>query len=140
MIKIGFTGTRAPNNALLDKLVGLLASISPDNYEVITGACLGIDALVARQAFARGFSVHTIVPCNRSQVDPYWNQLCTTHELMPEDSSYKERNQRIVDQSDLLVAFAAYPEKYPKSGRGCNTWQTVRLARKAGLLVLEYLP
>jgi hypothetical protein len=52
-----------------------------------------------------------------------------------EPKVYAERNQDIVDASDVLLAAPEFPEKDDKSKRS-GTWQTVRKADAAGKLVL----
>lgn len=102
-------------------------------HTFITGGCVGIDAMVAEAAFRRGERVHTIIPSNLSLVDPWFLCRCTTYEYMAQDSTYRDRNLRIVESSDLLVAI---PES--ASNQRTGTWQTINLAQKAGLEVVVY--
>jgi hypothetical protein len=110
---------------------GVLDGIPKDgNTSVITGACVGVDAYVARAARARGLYVHTVVPWDQSRVDPEWERYCDSATHMAEGTSYKDRNQTIVDLSTELVGVPAYGEGHGKSRRS-GTWQTIRLALKA---------
>lgn len=129
---VGFTGTRnltPADNPLLERVVDSLAG----DTMVVTGACHGVDAQVATYAFTApaGLKIHTVVPSDRSRVDPDWLGWCHTYEEMPPGTTYRDRNVRIVAQSDRLIAFPDHAEDAPESRRS-GTWQTVRLARKAG--------
>jgi hypothetical protein len=90
-----------------------------------------VDALAARIAHGGRRRVHTIVPADRSRVDPYWRDHCDTFEEMPSGTDYRARNERIVELSDRLVALPEYPEDDHWSRRS-GTWMTVRIARRAG--------
>jgi len=98
--------------------------------EIVTGGCVGVDALVARLARARGIRVHTIVPANRRLVDPEWQDHCDTYQEMPEGTDYRNRNIALVDRGEMLVAFPTYEELHPASRRS-GTWQTYRIAVKS---------
>lgn len=129
---VGFTGTRdltSADNSLLGRIVDAL----PSGTRVVTGACLGVDAQVATYAFTapNGLKIHTVVPADRSRVDSGWIGWCHTFEEMPRGTDYRARNQRLVSESDRLIAFPDHAEKAPESRRS-GTWQTVRLCRKAG--------
>lgn len=127
---IGFTGTRNVRDVDLERIRAAVLALPPD-ATVVTGACIGVDALVARMAHGGRRHVHTIVPAGRSRVDPYWRQHCNTFEEMPPGTDYRARNERIVELSDRLVAFPEYPEDHHRSHRS-GTWMTVRIARRAG--------
>jgi|SRR5579859_6807201 len=100
---------------------------------VITGACVGVDAIVAEIAHGAGFYVHTFLPANRSKVDPYWNLHCTEHtEVGDGPEPYRLRNQAMVDAADSLIAFPCTPERWPGGTLSREgTWMTVRMADKA---------
>lgn len=129
---VGFTGTRSltpAENPLIERVVDGL----PGGTRVVTGACLGVDAQVATYAFTAhaGLKIHTIVPADRSRVDPDWLGWCHTYEEMPRGTTYRDRNIRIVTESDRLIAFPDHAEDVPESRRS-GTWMTIRLCRKAG--------
>ena len=98
---------------------------------MVTGGCIGVDALVARMAHGGRRRVHTVVPADRSRVDPYWRKHCDTFEELDPGTTYSDRNERIVELSDRLVAFPEYPEHHNLSRRS-GTWMTVRIAGRAG--------
>lgn len=128
---IGWTGTRnvlPEDDWLVEALVELYSG-----HRFITGACIGIDAMVAEAAHRRGEHVHTIIPSNLSAVDPWVYTRCTTYEQMEKGSTYRDRNLRIVESSNLLVGI---PETATNQRTG--TWQTIRLGQKAGIEVVVY--
>lgn len=137
MRTVGFTGTRN----LTKQDYGVIAEVIknlPDDVRIVNGGCVGVDTLVARYAFLRSLHVHTIFPSDLSQVDPDAYRWCTTSERMPEGSSYRDRDRRIVEESDVLIAFAQYPENYSRSLRS-GTWMTVRIAKRCNVPVLVYV-
>jgi predicted Rossmann fold nucleotide-binding protein DprA/Smf involved in DNA uptake len=131
-VLIGWTGTRTLRKRDLWIVRAAVASFVPRSVQFVTGGCVGVDAEVARLATTFGVYVHTIIPWDRSRVDPEWSAFCDSHELMPEGSSYADRNRRIVAMSDLLVGVAQHPEGHIGSRRS-GTWQTLRIARRAGV-------
>ena len=129
--RIGFTGTRTmddPDDALV--IYDIVQELPPDAVLVV-GACVGVDATVARAGSLSGRTVHAVVPANRAQVDPEFDRYCTSYEVMTEGTSYRDRNVRIVEQADRLIVIAQFPEDHPQSDRS-GTWQTCRIARRAG--------
>jgi hypothetical protein len=135
---VSFTGTRditpADYPAIRDMVYGL-----PATTIIVTGACIGVDAFVARAAKAMSYRVHTVVPADRSRVDPEWRDHCDTFEEMPTGTTYRDRNVRLVELADDEVrAIVAHAEGDITSRRS-GTWQTIRLARKAGKYVLTRL-
>ena len=91
--------------------------------------------MIADVAYRNGLHVHTIIPANMSQVDPWVYTRCTSYQLMPRQSTYKDRNQAIVDQSDMLIGIPKDTEQYDiRSG----TWQTIRIGKAKGIPVVVY--
>lgn len=130
--KVGFTGSRSLTEKDRWILEPAIEAI-PDRVVIVTGACVGVDAQIARIATEHRKYVHTIVPADRTRVDPFFVDYCVSYEEMPPSSEpYRDRNQRIVDYSNVLIAFPAYKEEHPKSRRS-GTWMTVRMARKQGV-------
>jgi predicted Rossmann fold nucleotide-binding protein DprA/Smf involved in DNA uptake len=127
---VGFTGTRSVGMADLPRIRQIVEAL-PDGTMVVTGACIGVDAAVARVANRRDLIVHTIVPADRSRVDPKWLCHVDTFEELPDGTTYRDRNARIVALSDRLIAIPDHAEHDPESRRS-GTWQTIRLARRAG--------
>lgn len=134
---IGFTGARKVSDGDAVLIMQVIKNL-PDDAKVITGGCIGVDALVAEYAYMAGIPVHTILPWDRSRVDPEWGQWATTYEEMPQGTTYRDRNIMIVEKSQALIAFPKHPEDDPRSTRS-GTWMTVRIAYKKGLIVKVYL-
>lgn len=137
---VGFTGTRRVLSYHERARVSDIVWALPMTTRVVTGACLGVDAWVARVAHSRGMHVHTIVPADRSRVDPEWRLYCTTFKEMPAGSTFRDRNVEIVGEltgDDRLIAVADHDEHEPESRRS-GTWQTFRLAQKAGRRTRAY--
>jgi hypothetical protein len=132
MVMIGISGTREMPTALqAERIRQLIRGLQPGTT-VVTGACVGVDALAAKIAFSTpGIHVMTVVPANRKAVDPNWQRYCHDFYEMPLGTSYRDRNLYIVDLCDWLLAFPMYAEWDGRSTRS-GTWQTIRLARKAG--------
>jgi hypothetical protein len=130
---VGFTGTRSIRDCDLERIRAIVLGLPPGTT-IVTGACIGVDAIVARIAHSPRYRVHTIVPANRSRVDPYWRKHCDVSEEMALGTDYRARNERIVELSDRLIAIAEYPEDHHRAQRS-GTWQTVRIARRAGKTV-----
>ena len=104
----------------------------------VSGGCRGWDAVFGETLALRYPDKQhvVIVPANRSQVDPWWEKFDPGFVVvvyMDEGTSYRQRNEEIVKHSTHLFYCANYPEDHPKSGRGCGTWMTVRIARAAGM-------
>jgi len=125
-----------------------LVSATQHGTEFTTGTCWGFDAIAAEWLVARyPNAVHRlVVPANRSQVDfsivGKFTALAREApeqyliEWMPDDTDYRDRNARILEHSDELVAVAQSPETAGSSRRS-GTWMTVRMAREGALPVRQ---
>jgi len=145
---LGFTGTRNVVKGESWRMLHVRHEYFVDFDRFVTGACRGWDAY-AGEWLLRMFPSkqhEVVVPFNRSQVNYWWEQdeikaliESARHEYpetfrfmvyeMHKDSSYKDRNQEIVDTSTDLFYCADYPEQHGQSTRS-GTWQTVRIARR----------
>lgn len=138
MTTVSFTASRL-NFAPLDlAIVARLPALVPVADRYVTGACQGGDAWLGAWLLASlPRAEHVIViPWNRSQVDRWWSAPAfrmtrVTLIDMPRYTSYKDRNQRLVDLADRVLGFPAFGEGDPRSRRS-GTWQTIRMARSAG--------
>lgn len=135
----GFTGARNIADTEQEPVVEFLHSLPPAEAYV-TGGALGMDAFIG--VFFVRFQPQArhviIVPDNKSAVFEWWeSSLLSLHSAdvrrMAPGTTYKDRNQAIVDACDELVGFPEYPEDDERSRRS-GSWQTIRMARKAGKL------
>lgn len=98
----------------------------------VSGGCTGIDFYFGRACALRWplRSHIVILPADRSRIGNWWSGMLNVQVIeMPSDSSYRDRNQEIVNRSDRLAAWPAGPEDHP-SQRRSGTWQTIRMARR----------
>jgi hypothetical protein len=151
LMRVGFTGTRhcsaEQGVSLLEGWRQAVGSERLDSHhlEFITGGCVGWDSIVGVWALLNfPLASHTVIlPTNERLVDRWWESdrvrgnvnLAMREGRLHVDwpvsftRTYRDRNQLIVNLSDMLLYCAEYPEKSPESTRS-GTWQTVRLARK----------
>lgn len=109
-MNIGIVGSRSfPQVKMVDWFIRDL----PKGVKVISGGARGVDAAAAQYARQYGHEVMEILP-----------NLDGCKERHEFTEAYYRRNQEVVDQSDLLVAFT---EK--ESG---GTWDTIKRAARAG--------
>lgn len=102
-----------------------------DGAEFTTGACLGWDGWIFIHLINQFPKMHhrMIVPANKSFVD--WEAIKLAEERnaeiiwMPDGTTYRDRNNRILDDTDLLYAFIT-GNLNPRSG----TSMTLNLARE----------
>ena len=130
-MKLGITGTR---NGLTDIQHRHVVNIAR-NYkfiEVHHGDCMGVDDQVTRiiKRFQPDCNIVTHPPTN-SKYRAYTpcNQL---HSPRP----YLIRNEDIVEESDILIAFPKEHSEVIRSG----TWATIRHARAKGIPVIVVYP
>lgn len=143
MISVGWTGSRVAQLpvavfSFVQELLERVPRSDRQGVRLVTGACVGIDELVARLGHRAGYPVHTVVPWNRSMVDREWKRWASSFEEMPAGTSYRDRNYRLVILSNHLNAFPALDERDRRSLRS-GTWQTVRLARGISVPVEVYV-
>lgn len=147
-MRVGFTGTRKVPDKLTEQVKCWVWTVSYQADEFTTGACVGFDSIAAWYlSIMRPQATHRlVVPADRSQVDMDLVRAFTQHmihpssefpgayvvEFMPEGTTYKQRNQRIVEHADSFAACVGYPKDDGHSRRS-GSWQTVRLAREAGM-------
>ncbi len=132
--KIGFTGHRELTPAQERKVITRCNQIiKEENAELyITGACTGVDALVALHMAEHHPEIQQliIVPAKRTYVDErvlrIKDALIT---YMPKGSTYRERNERIVFNATKLEAF------WNGNRRHSGTYMTMNIAKYKGILI-----
>lgn len=112
----------------------------PGVDSLVHGCCVGVDRECAMAAVDHDLKrIVALVPPNRSLVSDVARAASDEIvEITDGPDGYKRRNQEIVNRSDVLLAFPMYPENHPLSRRS-GTWQTIRMARRAGIPVHEYI-
>lgn len=109
-MKVGIVGSRSfPQLELVNWFVQEL----PEGITLISGGAAGVDATAADAGRARGLQVLEYLPDLTG--------LDAKHEYA---KAYYSRNQRIVDDSDCIIAFT---EK-----QAGGTWDTIKRARRSG--------
>ena len=108
-MKIGIVGSREFPQL---KLVQWFVNDLPKGVTVISGGARGVDGAAAEQARRNGLEVQECFPDLTG---------CTEHHEYTQ--RYYDRNQKIVDQSDMIVAFTE------KDNGG--TWDSIKRAVKA---------
>lgn len=124
-MRLGITGPAYPPEWAKRYIHQTLLTL-PAGTIVVTGGCIGVDALAARYAKGIGYEVHTVLPQNKSRVDPEWRDYCDTWEEVRGD--YRARNTRLVAVIDRLWAYPLHASDGRDIGSG--TWMTIRIARR----------
>lgn len=129
IMKIGFTGTRDGMSEKQKQLLESLLTVYPW-IEFHHGDCLGADA-EAHDLAAKFERVIIIHPPTNSALRAFKN---AENAILCEERPYKERNQLIVMQCNMLIA-APRTSEMTRSG----TWQTVQHARAVNkpILILD---
>lgn len=120
-MKIGFTGTQIGiNNKQAAALQKLVKHFQPK--EVCHGDCIGADSffhLIVR--FNLPLTVIRIFP---PVIDD--KRAWCKADIVEPDGEYLDRNKKIVDATDMLLATPKEKEEQLRSG----TWSTIRYAKK----------
>jgi precorrin-2 methylase len=129
---VTFTGTRWPpyrTAGFIRETVGDLDALD----KIIVGGAPGVDELVAMAALEMnsGHSVYAVLPCTTDPEDISWLDRIGGWEQMPAGTTFKQRDARMVELGDRVIAFPLYREDDARMKRS-GTWITVRIARKAG--------
>lgn len=126
---VGFTGTqRGMTEPQWATFWRLLCERAPGVFH--EGDCIGADAQAARGARVAGFYIVGHPPINSSKRAFF--QADALREPLP----YLDRNKRIVNESEEMIATPGEFEEQLRSG----TWSTVRYARRVKRPVWVILP
>lgn len=129
---LGITGTRdGMTSAQKLTSVNLLTEFFYRANNLHHGDCIGVDAEFAEIADELG----GILIVGHPPIEDKYRAYFSNHIDWPEEN-YIERNRRIVDLSEVLVAFP----KSKKESRFGGTWYTVRYARTQGTPILIVWP
>lgn len=131
---LGYTGSRStPDARTVDRLYDWLDETGQYASGHVTGACRGLDAIIGEYCATKWPEHHhlVIVPANTSFVDRWWLPFGHAVQVihMPPGTTYKDRNQTIVNNSIGLVGCPIGAEDDPRQRRS-GTWQTIRMARR----------
>jgi hypothetical protein len=127
---ITWTATRRLEEGDEPTFIRLVDATHPDAKHIV-GGCIGGDAVLARLLYLRGRMVHVVLPADRSKVDPDWRLYCTSYQLMPEGTTYRQRDERMVDLGTRCIGICNRPERHGASIYS-GAWMTVRIARAMG--------
>ncbi len=135
-MKIAFSGARYlddQQHRILMTSLGTLDGIQGDEFT--SGACVGVDCFIGRWCAERFSKVihRVVVPANRTRVGDY--SWATEVLEMPDGTTYRDRNYKMLEFADVLLAFPAYAEENLKSKRS-GTWQTIREARRRNIVTV----
>ena len=149
-----FTGHRKIEESHKNRIENLLSRAVEFAYEngcrtFVTGGALGFDTLAAKEVIRFRMShpdvkLLIILPCknqssawSNSQIDLYEYTLVNADEIEYVSDEYtdkcmKQRNQRLVELCDMMIAYVARPY----SGAA----QTVRMAANEGRVIYNLYP
>lgn len=130
MIKVGFTGTR---RGMTPQQLACFRTILPgitEQRQFHMGLCKGADVEAAEIARQEGYRIIGHPP-----TDTKWMVLFQCDEVRAAEP-YLDRNRRIVEETEVLLATPKEPMEALRSG----TWATVRYARKLKRNILIILP
>lgn len=134
MKAIGFTGTsESVTPAQLLTLRSLATIFYKEGYRDFShGDCIGADAIAHEVFYSMGYNITIHPPSNGKK-----RALCKGKgvTILP-PRPYMERNQNIVDQSDVLIGAPKDTKEVIRSG----TWATIRRARKRKMMILIIWP
>lgn len=128
---IGFTASRELTKAQKIFVMDTVKNLTADGF--VTGGCVGGDTIIANaiKKYHSRVNHKIIIPSNRIQVDNFVHlTACPKHNLiyMPDDTDYRDRNERIVEESDRMIAFWT---GYRRSG----TFMTINISKRANKII-----
>lgn len=128
MFVVGFTGTQKGMTVVQYKRVNtrLRELMQPGDNIAVHGSCIGADEQFGRLAGQHGYLI-SIRPGHDGNGNMPKKANCTYDEIYAAEP-YLKRNQKIVDDCDILLATPYTSEEERRSG----TWSTVRYAQQIG--------
>lgn len=133
METVAVTGTEHPTPRMIELLEEALVAL-PRGTRVVSGGCIGVDTEAGKICMKNGIYFITVFPADHRKVATINRYRSQETIQMPEGTTYRDRNIRVVDMADWVIAV---PEG-PTNGvdRGSGTWMTVRIARRAEKVVV----
>ena len=139
---LGFTGTgnlpATHREVVYRGLAEIMRDLPPEKIMgIVTGACVGVDECIFFwfRAHYPEIPQTVVFPADRKAVDLTEGEVRIaghTVVLMPPGTSYRQRNEKLVELSDLVGAFWTGQKR-------SGTYMTMNIARKVGKLVPEYI-
>lgn len=130
-MRVGFTGTRRGLTERQEAgVLLLLAHLGAS--ELHHGDCVGADAYAHALALEKGIRVILHPP-----TDPRERAFCCGATITLPALPYLERNRKIVDMTEILIAT---PAEQTGEALRSGTWATVRYARKQGRRIYVVRP
>jgi hypothetical protein len=134
-MKVGFTGTQQGMTMVqADTCAIVLSGLEPVEFH--HGDCVGADAQACEIVWRLPWCYEGKIKVVSHPPDNDKKRAHTQAHVELPPLPYLERNQKIVDATEILVAAPAAMNEEGRSG----TWATVRYARKKGKPVLLVLP
>lgn len=117
-----------------------------DAHEITTGAAWGIDTLAYHAAVAtQPKAAHRVVYPRAAHNEALVREAIEAgYAVYPakagrtSGSSYMKRNDELVRNADVLLAWPPTEVEAKRGGPGAGTWSTIRRARKAGKAVIAF--
>jgi len=131
LIKYGFTGTRSGlNDTQKHKLIELFENeLKSNNIELHHGDCVGADKDV--HEISEKYSINIII---HPPTDNKLRAFCKSDNICKE-LPYLQRNEKIVDETDILIACPFSEQEQLRSG----VWSTIRYAKKKNKTVIIFI-
>src|SRR5688572_29165946 len=108
MTTVGISGTESPTSRMIEALEEAIRAL-PRGTKLVSGGCIGIDNEATRIAHEVGLDIHTVFPGNKKKVASIARARSTSWEDMLPGTSYRDRNTRVVELSDWLIAVPSGP-------------------------------
>lgn len=131
MARYVVTGTRQLYLGSKFQIAHILEMYADALAEITFGGALGVDteAALCVAGWDRRPFMRLVLPANRTQCDARnieidWDEVIE----MPDGSSYMDRNEKMLDNGERVIAFPRGGREKLRSG----TWATVRRAEKRG--------